>query len=73
MYEESVMRETVNQFPNISGLIGIERLLSVASNDSNSPIIYYLYKSLPDETGIQELVEVLKEETRHIGALAILD
>ena len=63
----------VSQFPTIKKKIGTATLLSVAEKDQHSPIIYYLTKSMPDESKVREILKVLKEDSKHIGALVVLD
>lgn len=70
---ESLIDSAVSQFPTIKKKIGTATLLSLAEKDQHSPIIYYLTKSMPDESKVQEILKVLKDDPKHIGALVALD
>lgn len=48
-------------------------LLSLAKKDQHSQIIYYLTKSMPNETKVQETLKVLQNDPKHVGALVALD
>jgi len=73
MDQESLIGSAVNQFPTIKSKIGTSILISLAKKDAHSPIIYYLTKSIPDESKVQETVKVLQDDPNHIGALVTLD
>lgn len=72
-YAPAQISKALDHFSFIKQLIGIERLLSIAEKDHASPIIYYLSRSLPDESRVKELLVALKKNPKHIGVLIVLD
>jgi hypothetical protein len=52
---ESLIDSAVSQFLNIEKKIGTATLLSMAKKDQDSPIIFYLTKSMPDESKIRNV------------------
>jgi len=70
---KSTIKTTLNQFPTIKQIVPLENLIYIIDKDPRSPIIYYLSRSLPDESKVKELVAVLEENPKHVGALLILD
>lgn len=73
MSTESVVAEAVKRFPVMERTIGSNKLISLAQKDPKSPLIYYLIKSQPKKSKVEELVEVLNKDPKHIGALIALD
>jgi len=70
---KSTIEKAIGQFPTIGQIVGLGNLISIASKDHRSPIVYYLSKSMPSESKVEELVSVLEKDPKHIGALFILD
>jgi hypothetical protein len=69
----SQIETAIEQFPTLKKRIGNDRLLSIAKEDLHSPIIYYLVRSQPDLSKVQDMLNVLSKEPKHVGALIILD
>lgn len=54
-------------------MIPLELLIKLAEDDPNSLFVHYLSKSNPDVSEVEKLVNVLKKEPKHIGAIFALD
>lgn len=70
---ETIIDSALSQFPIIKEKIGKAKLLSIAEKNQHLPIIYYLTKSMPDNSKVKKMLDVLKSDPNHIGALVILD
>lgn len=70
---ETVIDSALSQFPTLREKIGKAKLLSIAEKNQHLSIIYYLTKSIPDNTKVKKMLYVLKDDPNHIGALVILD
>lgn len=64
-----ILETTLEQFPTIKQMIPVEHLIKMADNDPHSPLIYYLSKSNPDVSKVENLVNRLKQEPKHIGVI----
>jgi hypothetical protein len=54
-------------------VIPLEALIKLAKDDPNSLFVHYLSKSNPDVSKVEKLVNVLKKEPKHVGAIFALD
>jgi hypothetical protein len=70
---KATIKTAINQFPAIKQTVHTEDVLSIAEKDHRSPIVYYLSKSMPDESKVKKTLAVLEKNPKHIGALFILD
>lgn len=70
------IKKALNQFPQIRAVIGEERIIDLAQKESTNMLIAYIEKTYIDEktnAHIIGLLDALKKEPNHIGALFLLE
>ena len=69
---QQTLEKALDQFPTIKQVITLEKLLELVKKNPHEHFIYYLSKSSPKVSKVQEMLDALKEKPNDGVALLVL-